>query len=310
MTRKRWAEATLRLWLRVAATIVAWVLIVAYVHRLAHMYQSEIVEVLRFPLLQILATTVLITVLVYLVALSLPFVPNPGPRTIGMVFLWATLLVAGHSLSHMGFHDAQAMLSKMQEAVGPLTLVLLTIAYAVALAIPFVPGVELALLIMAVFGPQGALVAYAATIGGLSLAHAIGRMLPERVIVGMLKRFGIAVPHDGAASAMQGMLTESQFGRTAPTRLAVLLLDYRYVTLALCLNFPGNSVVGGGGGLALLCGLSRQFHWRAFLLTVAVATSPVPILVFVGWLNLEPLMEHHGSVHDVLTWIQSLFIHD
>ena len=310
MTRRRRAAAPLRLWLRFAATIAAWVLIIVYVHRLAHMYQSEIVEVLKSPLLQILATTVLITSLIYLIALSLPFAPNPRPRTIGMVFLWATLLVAGHSLSHMGFHDAQVMLSTMQEAVGPLTLVLLAIAYAVALAMPFVPGVELGLLIMAVFGPLGALVAYAATIGGLSLAYAIGRMLPERVIVGMLKRFGIAVPHDRAASAMQGMLTESRLGRTAPNRLGALLLDYRYVTFALCLNFPGNSVVGGGGGLALLCGLSRQFHWRAFLLTVAVATSPVPILVLAGWLNLEPFMEHHGFVHDVLTRIERLFIHD
>ncbi len=310
MTSERRTAAALRLWLRVAATIVAWVLAIVYIHRLAHMYQSDIVEVLNFPLLQILATTVLITVLVYLVSLSLPFVPNPGPRTIGIVFLWAAFLVAGHSLSHMGFHDAQVMLNTMQDAAGALTLVLLAIAYAVALAIPFVPGVELGLLIMAVFGPKGALVAYAATIGGLSTAHAIGRMLPEQVIAGMLKRFGIAVPQHGAASAMQGMLSESRLGRTAASRLGALVLDYRYVTLALCLNLPGNSVAGGGGGLALLCGLSRQFHWRSFLLTVAVATSPVPILVFVGWLNLEPFMEHHGSIHDVLTWIQRLFIHD
>ena len=136
MTRRRRAAAPLRLWLRFAATIAAWVLIIVYVHRLAHMYQSEIVEVLKSSLLQILATTVLITSLIYLIALSLPFVPNPRPRTIGMVFLWATLLVAGHSLSHMGFHDAQVMLSTMQEAVDPLTLVLLAIAYAVALAMP------------------------------------------------------------------------------------------------------------------------------------------------------------------------------
>ncbi len=310
MTRKPGAAEHFLLWLRVAATLVAWVLIIVYVHRLGHMYEEEIVEILRSPLLRILATTALITSLVYLAALSLPFVPNPGPRTISMVFLWALLLVAGHGLSHMGFHDVQAMLTAMREAVGPLTLVLLALVYALSLALPFVPGVELGLLIMAVFGPQGALVAYAATIGGLSLAYALGRTLPERVIVQLLRRVGIAVPHDGVGSTMHDMVSGSRLGRTVPGRLGALLLDHRYVTLAVCLNFPGNSVVGGGGGLGLLSGLSRQFSGSGFLLTVAVATSPIPILVLIGGLNLEPLMQHHGFLHDLLSGIQGLFIHE
>lgn len=309
MTRTLRTASRLVLGLRTAATIAAWILVIVYVHRLGHLYQAEIVAVLNSPPLQILAATLLITGLVYFVALSLPFVPNPGLRTLGMVLLWAALLVAGHSLSHMGFHGAQAMLSTMREALGPLSLVLLALAYAVALAMPFVPGVELGLLIMAVFGPLGALVAYAATIGGLSFAHALGTMLPERVIVGLLARIGIAVPPDGAATAMRDMLAKSRPGRTAPGRLAALLLNHKHVTLAACLNFPGNSIVGGGGGLALLCGLSRQFTWYGFLLTVAIATSPIPVLVLAGWLDLEPLMEHHGFLHDALTRIESLFIH-
>lgn len=310
MTRTLRTALPLLLGLRIAMTLAAWVLVIVYVHRLGHLYQAEIVEILSSPPLQILATTLLITGLVYFVALSLPFVRNLGFRTLGMVLLWVTLLVAGHSLSHMGFHDAQAMLSTMREALGPLALVLLALAYAVALAIPFVPGVELGLLIMAVFGPLGALVAFAATIGGLSLAHALGTMLPERVIVALLARIGIAVPPDGAASAMRHMLAKSGPPPTAPGRLAALLLDHKHIALAACLNFPGNSIVGGGGGLALLCGLSRQFTWHGFLLTIAIATSPIPLLVLAGWLDLEPLMEHHGFLHDVLTLIESPFIHE
>ena len=298
------------LWLRVAVTLVAWVLVVALVHRLGHAYQTEIVAMLPSPLLRVLATAALITGFVVLAALGLPFAPNPGPRALGMVFFWALLLVAGHALSHMGFHDAQTALSAMQDAVGPLALFLLALAYALSLALPFVPGMELGLLIMAVFGIQGALVAYTATIGGLSLAYALGRMLPERLIAEWLGRVGIAVPKDGVASAMQGMLTESRLGRRAVHRLGALLLDHRYVALGVCLNLPGNSVVGGGGGLGLLCGLSRQFSWCGYLLAVAVAVSPLPILVLTGWLNLEPLMQHHGFIHDVLTGLESLFIHD
>jgi hypothetical protein len=310
MTRARWAGRRGFLWLRVAATIVAWVILIVYVHGLAHSYQSEIVEVLKSPVLQVAATTVLLTGLVYLVVLSLPFVPNLGPRGLAMVFVWAVLLVAGHSLSHMGFHDAQVMLSTMRDAIGPLALTLLALAYAVVLAIPFVPGVELGLLIMAVFGPIGAIIAYSATIGGLGLAYAVGRVLPERVVVELLERLGIAMSREGVASTMQGLIAKSRLGRTAPRTLGALLFDYRHLTLALCLNFPGNAALGGGGGLALLCGLSRQFRWRFFLLTVAIATSPVPILVLIGLLNMEPLMEHHGFLHDVLTRIEKLFIHN
>lgn len=97
---------------------MAWILFVVYFHRLAHTYQSDIVEVLNSPVLRLAATTVLLTGLVYFVVLSLPFVPNLGPRSVGMVFVWTMLLVVGHSLSHMGFHDAQAMLSAMRDAVG------------------------------------------------------------------------------------------------------------------------------------------------------------------------------------------------
>jgi hypothetical protein len=310
MTHKNWAAPRALVWFRVAATIGAWILFVVYVHHLAHLYQPEMAEVLNSPALQMAAATLLITGLVYFVVLSLPFAPNLGLRSVGMVFVWAALLVVGHSLSHMGFHDAQVMLSTMRDAVGALALGSLALAYAVALAMPFIPGVELGLLIMAVLGPKGALVAYAATISGLSLAFAVGQVLPERVIAGPLARIGVTMPRGGMVSAMQGTIAESKLARSAPRRLVAVLLDHRYLVLAVCLNFPGNAALGGGGGLALLCGLSRQFRWRSFLLTVAIATSPVPILVLAGLLSLEPLMEHHGFLHDALTRIERLFIHN
>lgn len=310
MTTKSRAASRGLLWLRLAATIAAWVLLVVYVHYLVHLYQAEVTEVLRSPATQIAAATLLITGLIYLLVLSLPFVPNLGLRGIGLVFVWAALLVVGHSLSHMGFEDAQVMLSTMRDAVGALALGLLTLAYAVALAVPFVPGVELGVLIMAVLGPQGALIAYAATIGGLSLAFALGRVLPKQFIVALLARIGITVPRSGMASALQGSIAESRLARSTPRRLVAVLLEHRYLVLAVCLNFPGSAALGGGGGLALLCGLSREFRWRPFVLTVAIATSPVPILVLAGLLNLEPLMEHHGFLHDVLARFELLFIHD
>ena len=297
-------------WIRVAATVAGWILLVALFHQLAHAYQAEIVEILNSPLLQLAASSLLLSGLVYFVVLSLPGLPALGPRSMGMVWVWAALLVGGHSLSHMGFHDAQAMLAAVRDEFGTVALMVLALAYAMALAMPFVPGLELGLLIMAVVGPTGALVAYAATIAGLCLAFAVGRILPESVLAQCLSRIGIAMPRAGITSGMQSIIASGGRAGPMPGRLAGALLRHRYLTLGLCLNFPGNAALGGGGGLALLCGMSRRFSWGKFILTVAIATSVVPALVLFGLLNLEPLMQHHGFVHDALAQIARLFTHD
>ena len=46
-------------------------------------------------------------------------------------------------------------------------------------------------------------------------------------------------------------------------------------------NMPGNSVLGGGGGIALMSGISRVLCPVRFFLTVLVAVSPVPLFVLV-----------------------------
>jgi len=297
-------------WLRVTATVLAWLLVVVFIHRLTHVYQYELVEMLNLPVLRVAVTTLLLTALVYFIALSLPWLPNPRAHSVCMVFVWVTLLVLGHSLSHMGFHDAQAMLLTMRDALGPITIVLLVILYGLVLAMPFLPGVELGLLIMAVFGPAGALAAYMATLGGLMLAYGVGRALPEHVVVNWLGRIGVVLPRGGTAAAADRINAPKAMALSPPRRLAATLLKHRYLSLAVCLNFPGNAALGGGGGVALLCGVSRQFSWRAFAFTLAIAISPVPILVLAGLLSTEPLMEHHGFLHDGLTHIERLFVHD
>jgi hypothetical protein len=67
----------------------------------------------------------------------------------------------------------------------------------------------------------------------------------------------------------------------APIRFLPFLLRHRYLSLAVALNLPGNFIVGGGGGIALFAGISRLFSVPAFILTVALAVSPVPLAVFL-----------------------------
>ena len=59
------------------------------------------------------------------------------------------------------------------------------------------------------------------------------------------------------------------------------------LVLGILFNLPGNSVLGGGGGIALICGMSRLFKWQWFLLTVILVTAPVPLLAFFGLIQLE-----------------------
>ncbi|MDH5534883.1 MAG: hypothetical protein OEZ08_04820, partial [Betaproteobacteria bacterium] len=241
--------------------------------------------------------------------LSLPAVPNPGVRAVAAIFVWMLILVGGHALSHAGYHNAAAALASMREAVGLAGLTLMATIYALVIALPFVPGVELGLLIMAFFGPAGAVAAYVATVVGLSAAFTAGRMLPERTSIDLLRRLHIEPSAVDLNAALRAAIDRPDRRNGMLRRARTLLLRFRHLTLAACLSFPGNAVLGGGGGIALLSGMSRQFGWRGFVTTVFLATSPVPLLFFAGLLDIEPMLKHHGLVHDLLTRIQRIWVH-
>lgn len=155
---------------------------------------------------------------------------------------------------------------------GGWVLAAICVAYALLLAVPFVPAVEIGLLIMVVYGKAGAVGAYAATVAGLSLAYLLGRALRgERVCGGVGS--SLAAIEDRLERVRQRVP-----GRAAPA-----------VVLALLLNLPGNVAVGGGGGIALVYGACRILPWPVYLATVAVATSIVPLLVLAGMLGTETL---------------------
>ncbi len=67
-----------------------------------------------------------------------------------------------------------------------------------------------------------------------------------------------------------------------PRILRPFLIEGRYALLGVVLNIPGNAVIGGGGGILLVAGLSRVFStcWIFVTLLIAVAPIPVAILVF------------------------------
>jgi hypothetical protein len=139
--------------------------------------------------------------------------------------------------------------------------------------------------VLILFGAAGAPFVYGATVAGLMLAFALGRLLPEDRLVAWLNRIGMAERARFLSAAAHPDLSEQErlcsLFRDNP--IARRLIGWRYVAVAALLNLPGNVIVGGGGGIGLLAGASRAFKPAHFALSVMVAVAPVPLaVVFLG----------------------------
>jgi hypothetical protein len=156
-------------------------------------------------------------------------------------------------------------------------------AYALTLAIPFVPGAEIGVALMVMLGPPIAVLVYLCTLAGLSISYALGRFIPLMVLARLaddckLQRTGHMLREIQPLDKKQRL--ELLLDR-APKRFLPWLLRYRYLALAVALNIPGNYLIGGGGGIALFAGVSRIFGVTGFLVTIALAVAPVPLAVLI-----------------------------
>ena len=154
-----------------------------------------------------------------------------------------------------------------------------TVAFVGLLAMPFVPGAEIGLAMLTAFGAAIAPLVYVATVLALCLSYTIGRVLPTTALVRFL--YGIRMHRAADLVARAAPLSHDEriamLLEGAPPRIVALALRRRYVALALALNIPGNALIGGGGGIALLAGLSGLFAPLPTVLAFAIAVSPVPL---------------------------------
>jgi hypothetical protein len=174
---------------------------------------------------------------------------------------------------------------------GPSILIGGGILYVLLLSLPFVPGVELGIVLMCVFGKEGIVFVYFATVAGLSLAFLMGRLLPKNWIESRLQKLGFSQTCDGQVGDIDGMLDKLSLNRIfCESRFRSFLSKYRYLAIGVLFNTPGNYLIGGGGGISLACGISRSISWKWFLLTVVLAVSPVPLLALFGVIQLEAVL--------------------
>ncbi len=211
----------------------------------------------------------------------------PPRRYLGL----ALKLVAFAALIALASHADDAILSALDLHVSPETepalhraIMMATAVYIVLMALPFFPGIEIALGMMMLFGAPIVPLVYFSTVVALLIAFLIGRLVPPDKIIRAFDRLGLMRARD--------MLTRLE-EVDAQQRLALLqgtvswpwmrlLLKHRYLAVAIALNTPGNIVLGDGGGIAMAAGFSRLFTLPAFALTVLLAVSPIPLILILS----------------------------
>jgi hypothetical protein len=158
-------------------------------------------------------------------------------------------------------------------------------AYAILIAVPFVPGIEIGISLILMRGAEVAPFVYLATVAGLMLAYFAGRLVPYRWLRKVFLDLRMA-----RASAMLDRVQPlppdqrlTLLRHSLPGRFGALAVDYRYLLLAGLINLPGSALIGGGGGICLLAGLTGLFSLRATLITISLAVLPLPLIFwFLG----------------------------
>ncbi|MEM7720288.1 MAG: hypothetical protein AAF222_13905 [Pseudomonadota bacterium] len=198
------------------------------------------------------------------------------------------LRLGGVLLAAYGIHMVMDWAMVRAESIGSgglmlglLTLLLLT--YALLIAVPFMPGVEIGISLLILQGAAIAPFVYSATLLGLLAAYLAGRFLPDRWLHGLLLdlRLRRACALVDRLAPMSGAERLAHLTDRAPRWLKPIIGPWRYILLAVLINMPGTTVIGGGGGIAMTAGFSRLFRPGATALTLALAVLPVPLIVWL-----------------------------
>jgi hypothetical protein len=153
--------------------------------------------------------------------------------------------------------------------------------YVALMAIPFMPGAEIGISMILLFGSKICLLVYVFTVLALIPPYIIGRLIPARYCA---KAFGfVGLKAAQRLTEQLAPLSSEQrlayLMERAPTRFGTFFVRHRFLALAVLLNLPGNIVIGGGGGIAMIAGMTRLYSLPTFLLTVSIAVAPVPLII-------------------------------
>lgn len=200
-----------------------------------------------------------------------------------MALLYAALLAGGWAAGKWfpAFVELRA-----DAFSGPMawTMIMLTaLVFIIVTAIPFVPGAEIGIGLIMLVGTDILAVVYLSMVAALTISYLVGRFIPINKTAAAFHYFGLNKAAD-LANQMAPLKPRQRLDfltERAPRRILPFILRYRYLTLFVVLNLPGNTLLGGGGGIALIAGLSGIFPFPAYLLTILLAVAPLPLFILI-----------------------------
>ncbi|MEM7461123.1 MAG: hypothetical protein AAF362_00400 [Pseudomonadota bacterium] len=209
-------------------------------------------------------------------------------RWAAFLCLYIVLIMAGMLISHWIAENSEMNLATEGGRQLDWMVLALSSIYVMASALPFVPGAEIGFGMIMVFGARIALLVYVCMVFAMVLAYLAGRFLPISTIAFLFGYLGLVRARDfileiAAKSPSERLL---MIVERSPNRFIPFLVRHRHIAFALALNVPGNSLVGGGGGLSMIAGMSGLFSFWAFLITAMIAIAPIPLAVY--------LLDHHA----------------
>jgi len=199
------------------------------------------------------------------------------------MLLFVGLVVLGNYLTQWFIEQLNTEINPSSQATLHRIILVSMFTYALLMSIPFVPGAEIGVAALMILGPEIAMFVYLATLAALSLSFFVGRFIPEKKLISFLKDLHLhrasqlLIDFEDLDSQQRLNLLVSR----SPKRFLPFLLKYRYIALMVAINMPGNIIIGGGGGIALMAGFSRLFTPPIYLLTVAIAVSPIPVVMMI-----------------------------
>lgn len=192
------------------------------------------------------------------------------------------LYVVGHHLAAMIADQFDLHLRVSTELKIHRLIMTATMFYVLLMAIPFMPGVEIGITMLMVLGPSVCFLVYVSTVTALTLSYLIGQRIPARYCGRLFGFLGLRRAHD-LMMILEPLSTDERrrfLLDHVPPGATGFVSRHRFIGLALLLNLPGNSLIGGGGGISMLAGMSGLFPIHGYLFTVALAVAPVPLIVY------------------------------
>jgi hypothetical protein len=210
-----------------------------------------------------------------------------------MALIYLSLIMGGGYAGDWIARSLQITVYPHNEPMFHKIIMMLITAYILLTTLPFVPGIEVGLGLIVTFGPPIVPLVYAATLVALTISYSVGRLVPERWLAAGLGKVGL-LRAEKMVTELSALIPEERvsylIGR-APKKWVPFLLRHRLWALALLINLPGSALIGGGGGICMAVGVSRLVTYPQFILTIALAVSPLPFAILVGSIMGHSLLE-------------------